>query len=177
MKRFILISKITKIMILLGLIIHTAIFVFFAFSNISTDTLTYTIFEDRINLFALNDKWSFYADQLEAQGINSFWLLGSVDFIAQFLVLIFLYKLFALYEKGEVLTQKNCRFLHLIGITMFGYGLSMMLLPACISTIFNLFQSYPLLATNIYFGSTELSQLILGTVILVISWIMLEAVH
>lgn len=175
MCRIIRISKLTKMMIMLGGVIHTGLFLFFAVLNANSSKAKQSFGENNINLSAISEKWLSYANSLEESGLNSFWILGSVDFIAQILVLFFMFQLFSLYEKGEIFRIQSCRYLQLIGITLFSYGLAMIFLPSFISLSINLFFEYPYLEVNYYFGSTELTQLIWGSVILVISWVMKEA--
>ncbi|MCW8090978.1 DUF2975 domain-containing protein [Alteromonas sp. ASW11-130] len=72
-------------------------------------------------------------------------------------------------------SNRNSRYLLRIGATFFCYGLLLVFLPLAFSIIHNLLADAPPLAMEIFFGSTELSLLVLGTVIIVISWIMQEA--
>ncbi len=175
LRRIVWVSKLTKIIILLSLVIHAGIFIFFAVMNGENHLLRQSFGDDRVNLFAINDKWASYAELLESVGINSFWLLGSIDFVVQFLVSFFLFKLFALYERGEAFSRRNCTYIGLIGTTLFAYGLAMAFSPWLISVVANMVSSQYQLDASAYFGSAELSQLVLGTVILTISWIMGEA--
>lgn len=173
--RIIYISKLTKMMILLCGVIHTGLFLFFALLNVDSSKAKQSFGENNINLTAISEKWLSYANLLEDSGLNSFWILGTVDFVAQILVLFFMFRLFGLYEKGEIFRVQNCRYLQLIGITLFSYGLAMIFLPALVSLFINLFFEYQKLEIFYYFGSVELTQLIWGSVILVISWVMKEA--
>lgn len=175
MDRIIFISKLAKIMILIAGVIHLCLFSFFAVINADSANSKQSFGQNTINLSAINEKWLTYANALEDSGINSFWVLGTVDFIAQLLVLFYLFKLFNLYEKGEIFRVQSCHYLQLIGITLFIYGLAMIFLPSVTSLFINLFFNYPTLEINYYVGSTEITQLIWGSVILVISWVMKEA--
>ncbi|NQZ83757.1 MAG: DUF2975 domain-containing protein [Colwellia sp.] len=173
--RIIYISKLTKMMILLGGAIHTGLFLFFSVLNVNSSKVKQSFGDNSINLSAISEKWLSYASSLENSGLNSFWILGTVDYIAQILVLFFMFRLFSLYEKGEIFKVQNCRYLQLIGVTLFSYGLSMIFLPSFVSLTINLFFEYPTLEVHYFFGSTELTQLIWGSVILVISWVMKAA--
>ncbi|MEH6597145.1 MAG: DUF2975 domain-containing protein [Colwellia polaris] len=173
--RIIRLSKITKLMILIGGAIHISVFLFFVGLNSDAVQSKQSFGDNNVNLSAISEKWSSYASSLESSGLNSFWILGTVDFIAQLFVLFFLFKLFCLYEKGEIFMAQSCRYLQLIGITLFSYGIVMIFLPSAVSFIINLLFEFPKLEVNYYFGSAELTQLIWGAVILVISSIMKEA--
>jgi len=155
--------------------IHICIFFYFTFINANSSETKKSFGENNINLSAIHEKWLSYANVLENIDINSFWVLGTVDFIAQLLIFFYLLKLFSLYEKGIIFNVRNYRYLQLVGITMFAYGLAMIFLPSITSTFINLFLDYPRLEVNYYLGSNEISQLIWSSVILVISWVMKEA--
>ncbi|MCW8090977.1 hypothetical protein [Alteromonas sp. ASW11-130] len=100
MERIEVVSKVTKWIILLGLILHTVIFFYFGYINLNSTLFDTSLFAEKLNLFAVTENWSYYADQLKQHSINSFWVLGTVDFAAQFFIAFFLFKLFALYENG-----------------------------------------------------------------------------
>ncbi len=175
MDKIIKISKLAKLLVLAAGTIQASIFLYFAFVNASP-TLTKQSFGDNsVNLSAIHEKWLSYAQLLENAGINSFWILGSFDFVVQIVIFIFLFKLFKLYEKGIIFSTQNCRYLQFIGTTMLAYGLAMIFLPSLTSAFINTFFSYPKIEINYYLGSNEISQLIWSSVILVISWIMKEA--
>lgn len=175
MNKIIKISKVAKLLVLVAGIIQALIFSYFAMVNTTSASTHQSFGEKSVNLSAIHDKWLSYAQALEGIGINSFWVLGPLDFIVQLVIFFFLFKLFSLYEKGTIFNVKNSQYLQLIGITMFSYGIAMIFLPSLVSRFINIFFNYPTLEINYYLGSNEISQLIWSSVILVISWVMKEA--
>ncbi len=89
--------------------------------------------------------------------------------------LINLRTLFTLYEKGIVFTQKNVQCFRNIGIALIALILANLAHGALLSVVLTLNNPVGERTISLTFGSEDLSALIMGAMIILVSWVMNEA--
>lgn len=90
-------------------------------------------------------------------------------------MLINLKKLFTLYEKGIVFTQQNVQCFRHIGLALITLIMANLVHGALLSVVLTLNNPVGERMLSLTFGSEDISTLIMGAMIILVSWVMNEA--
>lgn len=84
-------------------------------------------------------------------------------------------KLFSLYEQGIVFTQKNVQCFHRIGLSVIGFFVACLIQTPLLGLALTMHNPPGERMLTLQIGSQNISTLIMGATILLISWVMNEA--
>ncbi len=122
-----------------------------------------------------NGDESSLSKALVKQDFNALALLGWVDVLIYCLLYFFLYRLFSLYQQGQIFTQSNIQQFKCLGYTMFAWVLIDLIYPNLLVLALRLcgIASEPL-PLELSLNSNDLKRLMIGLIIYVIGWVMTE---
>lgn len=89
--------------------------------------------------------------------------------------LLILRRLFTLYEEAVIFSQENARCFLRLGYALLGWVAANFVFTALISLVLTMHNGPGERALVIGFGSADLATLIIGSVVILISWVMREA--
>jgi len=137
-------------------------------------TIDFTLFSSKIS-HQTNNSWQEVSQALEAEGFNSLVILGSMQLIPYLLIYLFLFKLFTLYQHGQVFTLANSNCFKNIALSLLAWIPINLLYPIVVTLFIRLTGLSESMAIHISLGSREFIYLLSGLIIYVMAWIMSDA--
>lgn len=180
MSRISKVSKIVRVWLVLAIFFHVTVFaalLFFAEQNASNFQISFDGGFNTTGPFATSTgDESDLGKALIKQDFNVFALLGWVDVLIYCLLYFFLYRLFSLYQQGQIFTQSNIHQFKCLGYTMFAWVLIDLIYPNLLVLVLRLsgLATEPL-PLELGISSNDLKQLMIGLMIYVIGWVMAQA--
>lgn len=180
MSRISKVSKIVRIWLVLAIFFQVAIYaalLFFTEQNATNFHISIDGGFDVAGPFATpSGNESDLGKALIEQDFNALALLGWVDVLIYCLLYFFLYRLFSLYQQGQIFTQSNIHQFKCLGYTMLAWVLIDLIYPNLLVLVLRLSGLAPEpLPLELSVNSTDLKQLMIGLMIYVIGWVMTEA--
>lgn len=103
-----------------------------------------------------------------------------IDIIPTAIVMLsfyYLHKLFSLYARGIIFSKQNSNYLQKIGITLLMQPIAAIFAPPFMSYILKLIDTTGVHPISIVFTKTDCINLIIGGIVILISWVMHEALQ
>ncbi len=144
--------------------------------GINQATLKFSFFSGHIS-HKITNSWQNLSQALESEGFNSLAILGTIELLPYFLIYFFLFKLFRLYQQGQIFTVANIACLKNIGKTLLAWIALNTFYPVVVTLFIRLSGLSDSLSIYMSIGSTELFYLLSGLVIYVNAWIMTIAIE
>jgi len=175
------ISRVIRLLILLVAVIHIGSFFLAAF-NTEEKSLSH-----QVELKQGDTTYSAMAEmtgtgvdlamKLNNEGLNGLIIVGIADILMYGFIYFFIYQLFSLYQQGQIFTLANISCIKNIGRTLFAWFLVSLTYPILVVLIIRFIELSDTLPLMLSVTSDDLIHLLSGLVILVISWIMSEAMR
>lgn len=101
-------------------------------------------------------------------------LVSCIPLSIDMLMFYFLIQLFKLYERGEIFTSNNVKYLRNIGYAMLASQLVQPIYQALVTFVLTMNNPKGHRLISIGFGSTDIMLLLTASIIILISWVMAE---
>ncbi|ARD45586.1 DUF2975 domain-containing protein [Colwellia sp. PAMC 21821] len=136
-------------------------------------SLNFGLFYSDFNI-DFNHAWQDIAKNLQQEYFNTTLILGAAELLPYFLIYYFLWRLFSYYQRGEIFTVNTIYCLKMLGKTLLFWLLLNLIYPVLVAVTMRIAGLSDTLPIILNFGSTELTYLLLGSVVYVIAWVMQE---
>jgi hypothetical protein len=118
-----------------------------------------------------------FAKELDSSGLNSHAIMLLPELFFSLFIYLSLIKLFGLYQQGGIFTVNHINQLRNIGSCLLVWPVFDLLYPSLIAVIFRIFGLSPSLLLVFSIDTDQLITLLIGLIIFVMSWIMMEGVR
>lgn len=116
-----------------------------------------------------------FAQELENEGFEPLIIFALPELAFNLFFYFMLFKLFGLFQSGQIFTSNTVSYIRNIGIGIFIWGVFDFLYPILITLFVRITDMSDSLPLSIGIGSDQLIKFATGLIIFVIAWVMLEA--
>ncbi|MBC3764858.1 DUF2975 domain-containing protein [Neptunicella marina] len=126
-------------------------------------------------LVDVQSSWKGYATMLDNEQLNSQLILGLPEQLFILVIYCLLWRLFGFYQQGQVFSAEPINQLRIIAGCILLWPVITIIYPILTTLLLRFSGASDSLPIYVSIGTSEITNLITGLIVYVISWIMLEA--